>query len=64
MQLYEIRLLRDDRKCTKFVIAQMHLDDHAAVNAGAKLAQGTPYEVWRELECVFGVISGHSNMAS
>lgn len=63
MQLYEIRLLRDDRS-TKFVLAQMHLDDHAAIRAASRMSKGASFEVWRELECVFGLMSDDTTIAS
>jgi hypothetical protein len=63
MQLYEIRLLRDDRS-TRFVLSQMHLDDHAAIRAASRLSKGAPFEVWRELECVFGLMSDNSTIAN
>jgi hypothetical protein len=57
MQRYEIRLLKEDRYSTKFVVEQMHLNDHAAIGAGSQLAQGSPFEVWHDLECVYGLAS-------
>lgn len=57
MQLYEILLLKDDRYSAKFVVEQTHLNDHAAVRAASQLAQGSPFEVWRDLDCVYGLAS-------
>jgi len=57
MQVYEIRLLKDDRYSAKFVVEEMHLNDHAAVRAAGKLAKGSPFEVWRDLDCVYGLAS-------
>ena len=57
MQVYEIRVLKDDRYSAKVVLEQMHLSDHAAIRAASRLAQGSPFEVWRDLECVYGLAS-------
>ncbi len=63
MQVYEIRLLKDDRYSAKFVRDQMHLNDHAAIRAAAKLAKGSPFEVWRDLDCVYGLASDRPLLA-
>jgi hypothetical protein len=57
MQLYEIRLLKEDRYSTKFVVEQMHQNDYAAIRAAMKLSQGSPFEVWRDLDCIYGLAS-------
>ena len=53
MREYEIRVLRPDGK-TSFAIKAMHLNDNAAVRAGRKMAEGSTFEVWRDLNCVYG----------
>lgn len=55
MQTYEIRVLDNGR--TRAVLEAMHLNDNAAVRAGKKLAGGKPFEVWRELDCIYGCAS-------
>ncbi|HEX2761324.1 MAG TPA: hypothetical protein VHM27_12455 [Rhizomicrobium sp.] len=52
MHTYEIRVLDNGR--TRAVLEAMHLNDNAAVRAGKKLADGKPFEVWRELDCIYG----------
>jgi|HubBroStandDraft_5_1064220.scaffolds.fasta_scaffold4025312_1 hypothetical protein len=57
MQVYEIRLLKDDRYSARFIMERMYLNDHAAIRAASQLAKGLPFEVWRGLECVYGLAS-------
>jgi hypothetical protein len=61
MQVYEIRILQADRS-TALVIEMLHLSDHAAIRAGKKIAEARPFEVWRDLECLYGV--GHASHPS
>ena len=53
MREYEIRILRAD-KSTDTIIEMVHLTDHAAVRAARKLAEARPFEVWRDLDCIYG----------
>jgi hypothetical protein len=53
MHQYEIRILRADRN-TDIVIEVMHLNDHAAIRAARKIAEARPFEVWRDLDCIYG----------
>jgi hypothetical protein len=32
----------------------MHLNDAAAVRSAEKMADGQPFEVWRDLDCIYG----------
>jgi hypothetical protein len=32
----------------------MHLADTAAIRAAKKLAEARPFEVWRDLQCIYG----------
>lgn len=48
---YEIRILSGGR--TQAIIEATHLNDHAAVRAAQKYADGKPFEVWRGLDCVY-----------
>lgn len=52
MQDYEIRILCKGRGHT--YIEVMYLNDSSAIRAAEVLAGGRPFEVWRELECIYG----------
>ena len=52
MQHYEIRILRAD-KSSDAIIEAVHLNDHAAIRAARKFAEARPFEVWRDLECIY-----------
>lgn len=51
MREYEIRVLSHGRSQT--VIEVMHLNDHAAIRAAKKMSGGKPFEVWRDLDCIY-----------
>jgi hypothetical protein len=51
-QAYEIRVINEGR--TGALIQINHVSDHAAVRAGARLASGRDFEVWRGLSCIYG----------
>jgi hypothetical protein len=53
MREYEIRILRAD-KTTASVIEVIHLNDNAAIRAAKKIAEARPFEVWRDLDCIYG----------
>jgi hypothetical protein len=53
MHEYEIRILRADRS-TATIIEVVHLNDHAAIRAAKKMAEARPFEVWRDLDCIYG----------
>jgi hypothetical protein len=52
MHQYEIRILHAD-KTTDIVIEGAHLSDLAAVRAAKRIAEERPFEVWRDLDCVY-----------
>lgn len=53
MQPYEIRILNSD--CSTAIVIEMLLhSDGAAIRAGRKIAEARPFEVWRDLDCVYG----------
>ena len=52
MQDYEIRLLCHGRGHTRIEV--MHLNDASAIRAAEALAAGRAFEVWRDLECIYG----------
>jgi hypothetical protein len=51
MQGYEIRIVSQENHHT--VIEVMHLNDNAAVRSARKMAGGSPFEVWRDLDCIY-----------
>jgi hypothetical protein len=57
MLVYEIRVLKADRYSPSIILEQSHTDDEAAVGAASRLARGAPFEVWRDLDCVYGLAS-------
>lgn len=57
MPEYEIRVLKADRYSSAIILEQSHGDDEAAVDAAAHFAKGAPFEVWRDLDCVYGLPS-------
>jgi hypothetical protein len=56
---YEIRVLNEDLYSESLIVKQLHLNDLAAIRAGARLANGAGFEVWRDLDCIHGLASGH-----
>jgi hypothetical protein len=52
MDNYEIRILSEGH--TQTVIEAVHLNDHAAIRAAQKFADGKSFEVWRGLDCIYG----------
>ena len=59
MQEYEIRILRAD-KTTDTVLEVAHLNDNAAIRSARKIAESRPFEVWRDVDCIYG---GASDLA-
>jgi hypothetical protein len=55
MQEYEIRILSGGE--THLVVAEVHLSDVAAIRAGKKYAVDNPFEVWRDVQCVYRKLS-------
>lgn len=51
MQVYEIRILGAAGN-TVLTSQDVHLSDQAAIRAGQRMANGKPFEVWRDLDCV------------
>ena len=60
MPEYEIHVLKDDRYSAAMIHQQISMDDDAAISQAAHLADGAPFEVWRELDCVYGLASGRA----
>ena len=57
MPAYEICVLNDDRYSAAIIQQQMLIDDEAAIFAASQLAGGAPFEVWRDLNCIYGLAS-------
>lgn len=57
MPEYEIRVLKDDRYSAAEIHERIVMDDDAAILMAAGLADGAPFEVWRDLHCVYGLAS-------
>lgn len=57
MPEYEICVLNADRYSAAMILEHTLLDDDAAISAAARLADGAPFEVWRDLDCVYGLAS-------
>ena len=54
MQRYEIRVLGIDGR-TALITAETHWNDAAAICSAKRLAQGRKVEVWRGMDCIFGL---------
>jgi len=52
MQLYEIRILRNNG-ATQAVVKQMFINDFAAIRTAQQWADERLFEVWRDLECLY-----------
>jgi hypothetical protein len=52
MQDYEIRILCNGRGHTHIEVR--HLNDSNAIRAAEGFAAGRPFEVWRDLDCIYG----------
>lgn len=57
MHEYEIRVL-NNRLSTSLIMKTVQPSDGSAINTGRKIADGQPFEVWRELQCVYGSQAG------
>jgi hypothetical protein len=57
MPEYEIRVLKADRYSSAIIFEQSYDDDEAAIGAASLLALGAEFEVWRDLDCVYGLAS-------
>jgi hypothetical protein len=54
MQIYEIRVLEDDGK-TSLIASEVLLSDNAAIRSGKGIAAGRKFEVWRGMDCIYGI---------
>jgi hypothetical protein len=64
MPEYEIRVLKADRYSSAIILEQSFGDDEAAIGAALLLARGAEFEVWRDLDCVYGLASNRPVAAS
>jgi hypothetical protein len=55
MRTYEIRILSDGK--TSAIYMAVHLNDRAAIRAAERMAVGMPFEVWRDMDCVYGRVT-------
>jgi hypothetical protein len=54
MQIYEIRVLEDDGK-TSLIASEVLISDNAAIRSGQGMAAGRKFEVWRGMDCIYGI---------
>jgi hypothetical protein len=59
MHVYEFRILSARHPIA--VIEETHFSDHAAVRSAKKFAAGRPFEVWRDLDCVYAVPKSYTS---
>ena len=52
MHEYEVRILRADRTI-RTMYEFVHLNDRAAIREAEKLANGSSFEIWRGLDCIY-----------
>jgi len=52
MQNYEVRIRCNGLGYTHIEV--MYLNDSSAIRAAETLAAGRPFEVWRDLDCIYG----------
>jgi hypothetical protein len=57
MPEYEILILKNDHTSASFIFEQTYADDYAAVRAAAKFAGANLFEVWRDIDCIYGLRS-------
>jgi hypothetical protein len=50
---YEIRILSDDGKST-IATSAFYLNDNAVTRAVRKIAGTRKFEIWREMNCIYG----------
>lgn len=58
MPEYEIRVLDTDRDVSALILEQSYQNDEAAIGAAFEVANGAPFEVWRDLYCICTKSSG------
>jgi hypothetical protein len=51
----EIRVLSGGE--THLVMVEVHLSDGAAIRARKKFTADNPFEVWRDLQCIYSKLS-------
>jgi hypothetical protein len=52
MPEYEIRVLDTATDASALILEQYYKDDEDAIGAAFEVANGAPFEVWRDLYCV------------
>jgi hypothetical protein len=56
MHEYEIRIFRSPGSAA-IISAEIQLNDNAAIRSARKLAEGRTFEVWRGMNCIYGLDS-------
>ena len=56
MQVYEVRVFDENGK-TQLIAAEVGLNDNAAIRSGRAIAAGKHFEVWRGMDCIYGLES-------
>lgn len=51
MAQYEVLILGENAKARTYIETQ-HGDDQEAVRSALRIANGRPFEVWRDLTCI------------
>jgi hypothetical protein len=59
MHICEIRILRSNGS-TDTILKVMHLNDTVVVRPARKFAEARPFEVWRDMDCIYGRASSPS----
>jgi len=54
MQVYEIRVLDDNGK-TSLIASEIRLNDSAAIRSAQALSGNKKFEVWRGMDCIYGI---------
>ena len=55
MHEYEIRVFQA-KGAPAIITSEVQLSDQAALRSARKMADGRPFEVWRGLECITGLM--------
>jgi len=54
IQLYEIRILDEDGK-TALIASEVRLNDSAAIRSARVISGSRKFEVWRGMDCIYGM---------
>lgn len=66
MPEYEVLILDKNANPAAFIETQQR-DDDDAIHSAARIANGRPFEVWRDITCIHrvrpGLVTGHAASA-